>query len=119
MPDYRQADFQTFSMAKKGLRWNLIYGGVKYSYATNLMGDVVRLYTESGSVAAEYVYDAQGKVISSSGTMAGINPLRYRGYYFDAETGLYYLGSRYYDPATCRFINADGYVSTGQGLRCC
>ena len=45
-------------MAKKGLRWNLIYGGVKYSYATNLMGDVVRLYTESGSVAAEYVYDA-------------------------------------------------------------
>ena len=48
--------------------------------------------------------------------MAEINPLRYRGYYYDAETGFYYLQSRYYDPNTCRFINADGYASTGQGL---
>jgi len=46
------------SSIEKGAPLNLIYGGVKYSYATNLMGDVVRLYTESGSVAAEYVYDA-------------------------------------------------------------
>ena len=44
------------------------------------------------------------------------NPLRYRGYYYDVETGWYYLNSRYYDPATGRFINADGYASTGQGL---
>jgi len=48
--------------------------------------------------------------------MANINPIRYRGYYFDAESGFYYLGSRYYDPAICRFINADGYVDTNQGL---
>ena len=39
--------------------------------------------------------------------MAETNPLRYRGYYYDTETGLYYLMSRYYDPAVCRFINAD------------
>lgn len=47
------------------------------------------------------------------GTMAEINPLRYRGYYFDTESGLYYLKSRYYDPFICRFVNADEYVSAG------
>ena len=54
--------------------------------------------------------------MSSEGTMAETNPLRYRGYYYDTETGLYYLMSRYYDPATCRFVNADGYASTGDGI---
>lgn len=44
------------------------------------------------------------------------NPFRYRGYYYDTESGLYYLNSRYYDPQTGRFINADSYVSTGQGI---
>ena len=46
------------------------------------------------------------------GSMASTNPLRYRGYYYDSETGFYYLQSRYYDPATRRFINADVYSST-------
>ncbi len=44
------------------------------------------------------------------------NAFRYRGYYYDVETGLYYVSSRYYDPEVCRFINADGYASTGQGF---
>ena len=48
--------------------------------------------------------------------MAEANPLRYRGYYYDRETEFYYLNSRYYDPKTGRFINADSYVSTGQGI---
>lgn len=46
--------------------------------------------------------------------MAAVNPLQYRGYYYDSETGFYYLQSRYYDPEICRFINADSYASTGQ-----
>lgn len=46
--------------------------------------------------------------------MAAVNPLRYRSYYHDSETGFYYLQSRYYDPEICRFINADSYASTGQ-----
>ena len=54
--------------------------------------------------------------MSSEGTMAETNPLRYRGYYYDTESGLYYLQSRYYDPTTCRFINADKYYSTDQGV---
>ena len=87
-----------------------------YYYVLNLQGDVVKLVTESGAVAASYEYDAWGNILSQSGSMADRNPLRYRGYYYDSETGFYYLQSRYYDPATRRFINADDYASTGQGL---
>ena len=87
-----------------------------YYYVTNLQGDVMYLVDSSGSQVAAYTYDPFGKVLSSSGTKAEINPLRYRGYYQDSETGFYYLQSRYYDPAICRFINADSYASTGQGL---
>ena len=87
-----------------------------YYYVLNLQGDVVKLVTESGAVAASYEYDAWGNILSQSGSMAEKNPLRYRGYYYDSETGFYYLQSRYYDPATRRFINADSYASTGQGF---
>ena len=90
-----------------------------YYYVLNLQGDVVKLIHyipgfEYESVAT-YEYDAWGNV-SSSGRLAEINPLRYRGYYYDSETGFYYLQSRYYDPANRRFINADSYQSTGQGF---
>ena len=86
-----------------------------YYYVLNLQGDVVKLIHyipgfEYESVAT-YEYDAWGNV-SSSGRLAEINPLRYRGYYYDNETGFYYLQSRYYDPANRRFINADCYTST-------
>ena len=87
-----------------------------YYYILNLQGDVVKLVTESGAVAASYEYDAWGNILSSAGSMARTNPLRYRGYYYDVETGFYYLQSRYYDPANRRFINADAYASTGQGF---
>ena len=86
-----------------------------YYYVLNLQGDVVKLIHyipgfEYESVAT-YEYDAWGNV-SSSGKLAEINPLRYRGYYYDSETGFYYLQSRYYDPANRRFINADGLISS-------
>ena len=87
-----------------------------YYYVLNLQGDVVKLIDQDGAVAAAYAYDAWGNILSSSGSMAETNPLRYRGYYYDSETGFYYLQSRYYDPATRRFINADSYGSTGQGF---
>ena len=91
-----------------------------YYYVLNLQGDVVKLIHyipgfEYESVAT-YEYDAWGNIVSSSGRLAEINPLRYRGYYYDNETGFYYLQSRYYDPANRRFINADSYQSTGQGF---
>ena len=89
---------------------------VTYYYLTNLQGDITGVLDTSGTTVATYTYNAWGKLLSSSGDMASINPLRYRGYYYDAELEMYYLKSRYYDPEICRFISADGYASTGQGV---
>ena len=77
---------------------------------------MVRIEDPDGKLLASYVYDVWGKVIVSSGSVSAINPLKYRGYYHDTETGFYYLQSRYYDPVVSRFINADSYASTGQGF---
>ena len=87
-----------------------------YYYILNLQGDVVQIIDEGGVPQAEYVYSPWGEIISAEGDLAEINPLRYRGYYYDSETGFYYLQSRYYDPENHRFINADSYASTGQGF---
>ena len=86
-----------------------------YYYILNLQGDVVQIIDEGGVLQAEYVYSPWGEIISAEGDLAEINPLRYRGYYYDSETGFYYLQSRYYDPENHRFINADSYLSTGRG----
>ena len=64
----------------------------------------------TGAIVAAYAYDPYGSIISATGPMAEINPLRYRGYYYDAELEMYYLQSRYYDPMVGRFINADEYA---------
>ena len=93
-----------------------------YYLGTNLQGDVVAIYNSAGTKICSYEYDAWGNTIKTSYLAAGsytigrANPFRYRGYYYDLESGLYYLNSRYYNPNWSRFINADGYVSTGQGL---
>ena len=83
---------------------------------TNLQGDVMGMVDASGNSVASYTYDPYGKVLTATGALAEKNPLRYRGYYYDFESGRYYLQSRYYDPATRRFVNADSYSSTGQGF---
>ena len=83
-----------------------------YYYGKNLQGDIVKIYTDAGVVVAEYLYDAWGNDInqnqpSDPENIYHINPFRYRGYYYDTESGLYYLNSRYYDAKVGRFINAD------------
>ena len=86
----------------------MIYNGQTYYFLKNLFGDVIAIYNSSGSQVASYAYDVWGNqdYIYSSGV--GLeNPFRYRGYYYDNETGFYYLQSRYYDPEICRFISAD------------
>ena len=87
------------------------YNGTDYYYVTNLQGDVVAILDTGGNRVVEYVYDAWGKILSVTGTHADTlgqhNPLRYRGYVYDNETGLYYLNSRYYDPEVGRFISPD------------
>ena len=84
-----------------------------FYYVTNAQGDVTHLVDEDGSIVVSYIYDAWGNILYTSGSMAttlgALNPLRYRGYVYDTETGLYYLQSRYYDPELGRFINADDF----------
>ena len=92
-----------------------------YFYERNLMGDIIAVYSVDGTKLISYVYDAWGKVTTTyhnggASTGAQHNPFTYSGYYRDIETGFYYLNSRYYDPAICRFINADIYTCTGQGF---
>ena len=109
-----------FTYDNVGMPYSLIYNDgtttTKCYYITNLQGDVMYLVDANGVQVAAYDYDPYGKVITSTGDLAEINPLRYRGYYYDTETSFYYLQSRYYDPEICRFINADGYSSTGAGF---
>ena len=80
---------------------------VMYYYVTNLQGDVVSILNAGGTSVAEYSYNAWGKVLSATGTMAAINPIRYRGYYFDSDSGLYYVSNRYYDSEIGRFFSTD------------
>ena len=90
-----------------GLGYNK-YNGQKYVYRKNLQGDIVAILDECGCTRGTYEYDAWGKIIWQGGSeLLTINPFRYRGYYYDEETGLYYLNSRYYDPETGRFISPD------------
>ena len=90
---------------------SVTYDGAEYFYLKNAQGDVIGLVNSSGTQVVTYTYDAWGNPLTTTGTMADtlgkLNPFRYRGYVYDTETGLYYLGSRYYNPETGRFINAD------------
>ena len=95
-----------------------------YYYVLNAQGDVIALLNANGALVASYnygawgnysVHDKDGKKNTSTSFIGHINPLRYRGYYYDRETRLYYLQSRYYDFSNCRFINADAYATTNAG----
>ena len=89
----------------------VVYNGTAYAYLKNLQGDIVAILNGSGNAVVSYVYDAWGRPVSKTGSMAStlgtLNPFRYRSYVYDEETGLYYLRSRYYNPTVCRFINED------------
>ena len=84
-----------------------------YIYRKNALGDIDGIFDTDMNLIGEYVYDAWGNcTIEAAGAdnieIMEINPFRYRGYYWDKELNLYYLQTRYYDPETGRFINADG-----------
>ena len=86
-----------------------------YYYEFNLQGDIIGIIDSTGTKVVEYTYDVWGNILSVTGTLADTigqkNPLRYRGYYYDDETGFYLTGTRYYDPEIGRFLNADSVMA--------
>lgn len=102
------ANTMYFQYDTNGVPLGFICNNVQYFYITNQMGDVMGIADANGNEIAAYTYDDWGKAIEITGNeIASLNPIRYRGYYYDSETGYYYLQSRYYNPDWCRFINAD------------
>ncbi len=92
-----------------GFEWN----GKAYYYQFNVFGDVIAILDKDGIQVCSYSYDSWGllKSISGDSAIANRNPIRYRGYYYDCESGLYYLRNRYYDPTIKRFLTFDDLES--------
>ena len=102
-------DFINFIYDESGVI-GFLHNYVHYFYKKDILGNVIELLDTSGNTMVKYTYDAWGNHTVTDYTEFGlgnINPIRYRGYYYDTETGLYYLKSRYYDPQTGRFISMD------------
>ena len=114
------SDTIVFLYDEKGNKYGFDYNGTKYYYIFNVQGDVIGILNQAGQKIVSYTYDPWGKVLSVDGseafTIGQINPIRYRSYYYDTETGFYYLQSRYYDPTTRRFLNIDDYVDPNKGI---
>ena len=108
-------DTLLFYYDSDGSATSFSYNGTMYFYVKNLQGDVIRIIDLAGTDVASYVYDAWGNIKDTKGepTIREINAIRYRGYVYDTETSLYYLQSRYYDPFTGRFLNADDTAFIG------
>lgn len=117
------ANGQLYAVSYKA---NSSTNAVTYYYAHNWRSDITSIYDGEGNMVAKYEYDAWGNVltvtdannksITDKNHIANLNPFRYRSYYYDSESGLYYLMSRYYDPVVHRFINADGYLQAGEDI---
>ena len=103
-----------FFYDENGLLIGFSYNGEKYYYIRNLQNDIVAIYDSNANQVVSYQYDSWGKLLSIDGsakdTIGVLNPFRYRGYYYDTESGFYYLNSRYYDPGVGRFLNADSVI---------
>ena len=108
-----------FYYDSEGSLYSMSKGEDTYFFIKDLQGDVRKIIDENGTVCATYFYDAWGALLAENedSSVEGLNPFRYKGYVYDHETQLYYLQSRYYDPKTGRFINADSpeYTDTFSG----
>ena len=110
-----------------GTAFGFTYNGTEYYYLKNAQNDVVALVDSNRQIVAKYAYDAWGRIVSVTDAegndisaqkdhIGNVNPIRYRSYYYDNETGLYYLKTRYYSPDMCRFLNADGSIGANQDI---
>ena len=101
---------------ESGMLYGFEYGAHAYYYLRDSLQTIIGLIDVNGDIVCEYRYDAYGnhKVLNSQGEeelgqyfIGNVNPFRYKGYYYDVETQLYWLSSRYYSPELCRFISPD------------
>ena len=104
-------DVIVFMYDNNGDTFGFIYNGTEYYYIKNAQNDVTAIASADGTVIANCYYDAWGypEDITGNTEIANLNPLRYRSYYYDTESELYCLNTRYYSAEIGRFINADGY----------
>ena len=103
------------------------YSGDNYYYVKNIQNDILQIVNTNNVIVAKYTYDSWGNIISitdgndndvsnNDNHIANINPFRYRSYYYDKETNLYYLKSRYYSPYLCRFLSIDDYINANKDI---
>ena len=123
-PDYQMVFMYDDNGDPYGFEYITDISSNLYYYMYNAQGDVMGIIDDYGNCVNRYIYDPWGKVVSildiglnpaENGSLAHINPIRYRGYFYDAETGFYYLNSRYYDPVVSRFISPDVQINADQG----
>ena len=110
-----------FMYDENGEAFGIDINGKEYFYVKNAQNDVIAIVNSNNETVVSYQYDSWGKLLSCEDTsendiVSFINPYTYRSYFYDSDTEMYFLKSRYYNPELCRFISADGYVQTGQGL---
>ncbi len=94
-----------------GVRFYHTNGEVtNYEYVKDAQNNVIGI-VKNNQVIAKYKYDAWGNILEETKDMSDpfvqINPIRYRSYYYDIETNMYYCRSRYYVPQWCRWLNGD------------
>ena len=106
-----------FMYDNNGDPFGFVYSGTEYYYVKNAQNDVTAIASADGTIIANYYYDPWGRLIELTGdsAIAYLNPIRYRSYYYDSETELYYLNTRYYSPDLCRFMSSDNLVITVGG----
>lgn len=120
-------DNMLYYMYSNGELVGFKYNDTSYYYIKNNQDDIIGILDSNYNIIAKYKYDSWGNILSitdetdndisnNSTHIANINPFRYRSYYYDKETKLYYLNSRYYNPIWGRFISSDNYISTSNGM---
>ena len=116
LAETKNGKWQQYLYDGSGQLMAIRYKGADYYYIRDGLMCITGLVDANGGAVVNYRYDSWGKLISITGSMAGTlgkdNPYRYKGYYYDNETGMYYLKSRYYQPEICRFVSADVYITT-------
>ena len=111
----------TIMYDENGEAFGIDINGKEYFYVKNAQNDVIAIVNSNNETVATYRYNSWGKLISCEDTsenqeVSFLNPYTYRSYFYDSDTEMYFLKSRYYNPELCRFISVDGYVQTGQGV---